>query len=54
MVLGHSLGGINAYQLATRHPGLVRALVVEGHTVHATAPDGFAATVSAFPDTLKG
>ncbi|KUF15771.1 alpha/beta fold hydrolase [Streptomyces silvensis] len=28
VVLGHSLGGINAYQLAARHPDLVRALVV--------------------------
>lgn len=28
-VLGHSLGGVNAYQLAARRPGLVRALVVE-------------------------
>ncbi|MFC7906208.1 alpha/beta fold hydrolase [Streptomyces nigra] len=124
VVLGHSLGGVNAYQLAARHPGLVRALVIEdigteidddlsfcpswphraptrtalteqlgdsarypllihgtrsdtlteahakelasrrphtslaqlptGHTVHETAPDGFAATVSAFLDTLKG
>ncbi|WP_308293750.1 alpha/beta fold hydrolase [Streptomyces sp. RK62] len=120
VVLGHSLGGVNAYQLAARHPGLVSALVIEdigteidddlslphraptrtalteqlgdsarypllihgtrsdtvteahaeelpsrrphtslaqlptGHTVHETAPDGFAATVSAFLDTLKG
>ncbi|MFJ6928007.1 alpha/beta fold hydrolase [Streptomyces nigra] len=54
VVLGHSLGGVNAYQLATRHPGLLRALVIEGHTVHETTPDGFAATVSAFLDTLKG
>ncbi|MGD6747122.1 alpha/beta fold hydrolase [Streptomyces sp. BH106] len=29
VVLGHSLGGINAYQLAARHPGLVDALIVE-------------------------
>ncbi|MEV0441323.1 alpha/beta hydrolase [Streptomyces spectabilis] len=29
VVLGHSLGGVNAYQLAARHPHLVRALVVE-------------------------
>jgi pimeloyl-ACP methyl ester carboxylesterase len=29
VVLGHSLGGINAYQLAARHPDLVRALIVE-------------------------
>lgn len=29
VVLGHSLGGVNAYQLAARHPGLVTALVVE-------------------------
>lgn len=28
-LLGHSLGGVNAYQLAARHPELVRALIVE-------------------------
>lgn len=29
VVLGHSLGGITAYQLAARHPELVRALIIE-------------------------
>lgn len=29
VVLGHSLGGLNAYQLAARRPDLVSALVVE-------------------------
>jgi len=29
VVLGHSLGGVNAYQLAARHPSLVRALIIE-------------------------
>ncbi|MEQ8145826.1 alpha/beta hydrolase [Streptomyces sp. OP7] len=29
VVLGHSMGGVNAYQLAARHPDLVGALVVE-------------------------
>lgn len=29
VVLGHSLGGVNAYQLAARHPELVKALVIE-------------------------
>jgi esterase len=28
-LLGHSLGGVNAYQLAARHPSRVSALVVE-------------------------
>lgn len=28
-LLGHSLGGVNAYQYAARHPGRVDALVVE-------------------------
>lgn len=29
VVLGHSLGGVNAYQLAARRPDLVRALIIE-------------------------
>lgn len=29
VLLGHSLGGVNAYQLAARYPGLVRALLIE-------------------------
>ncbi len=29
ILLGHSLGGLNAYQFAARHPGMVRALIVE-------------------------
>ncbi|MFJ6723207.1 alpha/beta fold hydrolase [Streptomyces sp. NPDC091259] len=29
VVLGHSLGGVNAYQLAARYPRLVSALIVE-------------------------
>lgn len=29
VALGHSLGGVNAYQLAARHPALVNALIVE-------------------------
>ncbi|MGW2463115.1 alpha/beta fold hydrolase [Streptomyces sp. NPDC001761] len=29
VVLGHSLGGVNAYQLAARYPHLVRALIIE-------------------------
>jgi pimeloyl-ACP methyl ester carboxylesterase len=29
VLLGNSLGGVNAYQFAARHPSLVRALVIE-------------------------
>ncbi|MGP0019703.1 MAG: alpha/beta fold hydrolase [Candidatus Sulfotelmatobacter sp.] len=29
VLLGNSLGGVNAYQFAARHPGRVRALVIE-------------------------
>ncbi len=29
VVLGHSLGGLNAYQLAARRPNIVRAMIVE-------------------------
>jgi len=28
-MLGHSLGGVNAYQLAARHPDVVSALIIE-------------------------
>lgn len=36
-ILGHSLGGINAYQFAARHPELVHAVIVEdiGVDIHA-------------------
>ena len=29
VLLGNSLGGVNAYQFAARHPGSVRALIIE-------------------------
>lgn len=29
VLLGNSLGGVNAYQFAARHPGRVRALIIE-------------------------
>ncbi|NIQ08015.1 MAG: alpha/beta hydrolase [Candidatus Korarchaeota archaeon] len=40
IVLGHSLGGVNAYQLAARHPTLVRALIIEdiGAVVNTPSP----------------
>ena len=38
VALGHSLGGLNAYQLAARHPHLVRALVIEEMGVVLSAP----------------
>ncbi|HEY1180551.1 MAG TPA: alpha/beta hydrolase [Phytomonospora sp.] len=31
VVLGHSLGGLNAFQFAARHPHLVRAMIIEEH-----------------------
>ncbi|WP_217559112.1 alpha/beta fold hydrolase [Paenibacillus sp. GbtcB18] len=36
VILGHSLGGINAYQFAARHPEYVRAVIVEdiGAEIH--------------------
>ncbi|MCY9590160.1 alpha/beta hydrolase [Paenibacillus chitinolyticus] len=37
VILGHSLGGVNAYQLAARYPEYVRAVIVEdiGAEIHA-------------------
>ncbi|SFU69521.1 alpha/beta fold hydrolase [Alicyclobacillus macrosporangiidus] len=36
VLLGHSLGGVNAYQLAARKPALVRAMIIEdiGAEIH--------------------
>jgi len=41
-LLGHSLGGVNAYQFAARHPQRIRRLIVEdiGTAVRRTAPLG--------------
>ncbi len=36
VVLGHSLGGVNAYQLAARRPELVGALIIEDIGAHIT------------------
>ncbi len=44
LVLGHSLGGLNAYQLAARRPGLVKAMIVED--IGAVIPD--------FPSATEG
>ena len=44
----------HAKELVSGGPHTSLAQLPTGHTVHATAPDGFAATVSAFLDTLKG
>ena len=40
-LLGHSFGGVNAYQTAARHPDLVRALIVEdiGCRIAPAAPE---------------
>jgi pimeloyl-ACP methyl ester carboxylesterase len=61
--LGNSLGGVNAYRFASRHPAAVRALVIEdigvrfveldaGHAVHVDAPAAVAAEVRAFAHTI--
>ncbi len=44
VLLGHSLGGVNAYQTAAREPELVRAMVIEDigadtRHIHVFAPD---------------
>jgi pimeloyl-ACP methyl ester carboxylesterase len=44
VVLGHSLGGLNAYQLAAWRPGLVKAMIVED--IGAVIPD--------FPSATEG
>ncbi|WP_055623853.1 alpha/beta fold hydrolase [Streptomyces sp. JHA19] len=44
----------HAKELVSGGPHTSLAQLPTGHTVHEAAPDGFAATVSAFLDTLKG
>ena len=41
VVLGNSLGGINALQFAARHPDLVRALILEDIAVEVNTDIGF-------------
>lgn len=41
VVLGNSLGGINALQFAARHPDLVRALIIEDIAVEVNTDIGF-------------
>lgn len=41
VLLGNSLGGINALQFAARHPDLVRALILEDIAVEVNADIGF-------------
>ncbi|GAA1350982.1 alpha/beta fold hydrolase [Streptomyces beijiangensis] len=53
VVLGHSLGGINAYQLAAQHPQLVAAVVnVEGPPALPDGPSGLS-FVAGFPYTAR-
>lgn len=42
VLLGHSLGGVNAYQFAARHPARVRALVIEDIGAEVRADFSFA------------
>ncbi|MVO98063.1 alpha/beta fold hydrolase [Paenibacillus lutrae] len=41
-LLGHSLGGVNAYQFASRYPSLVKAVIVEDIGVEINADLSFA------------
>ena len=50
VLLGNSLGGVNAYQFAARHPGRVRALIIEDIGAVSTADTSFALDwVGTFP-----
>ncbi|MEV0092153.1 alpha/beta hydrolase [Streptomyces sp. NPDC050738] len=51
VALGHSLGGINAYQLAAQHPRLVSAIInIEGPAALPEGPSGLS-FVAGFPYT---
>ncbi|SFF07490.1 Pimeloyl-ACP methyl ester carboxylesterase [Paenibacillus algorifonticola] len=52
-ILGHSLGGVNAYQFAARYPELVHAVIVEdiGAEIHADL--SFAETLPKRSSSLK-
>ena len=52
IVVGHSMGGIVAFDLAVRYPSLVRGVVMIDAAV--TRPDASRAGLPAFIETLKG
>ncbi|WP_350338956.1 alpha/beta hydrolase [Paenibacillus sp. UMB4589-SE434] len=51
-IVGHSLGGINAYQLAARHPELVNAVIVGDIGIKIYANLSFAKKLPMRSDTL--
>jgi len=53
VILGHSLGGINAYQFAARHPEYVRAVIVEDIGVEIHADLSFAEKLPERSPTLQ-
>lgn len=52
-LLGHSLGGINAYQFAARHPELVNAVIVEDIGVEINSDLSFTRQLPERSDSLK-
>lgn len=52
-ILGHSLGGLNAYQFAARYPELVSSLIVEDIGVEINADFSFAAKLPFRSPSLK-
>jgi pimeloyl-ACP methyl ester carboxylesterase len=51
VVVGHSMGGVAAFELAVRHPGLASAIVMIDAAV--TRPEASRARMPAFLETLK-
>ncbi|KQN98825.1 alpha/beta fold hydrolase [Paenibacillus sp. Leaf72] len=52
-LLGHSLGGVNAYQFAARYPELVHAVIVEDIGVEINADLSFAETLPTRSSSLQ-
>ncbi|BBI33393.1 alpha/beta fold hydrolase [Cohnella abietis] len=52
-ILGHSLGGINAYQFASRHPEFVKAVIVEDIGVEIHSDLSFAEKLPNRSDSLE-
>lgn len=53
-ILGHSLGGVNAYQFASKYPELVNAMIIEDIGAEVNGDNRFAINIPKNVESLKG